>query len=82
MNFLKPIDGDVLFSTADGEEKDGRIIEKGTACKMARGEMVRFMAENNITDAEEIKAFERQNYRFDQKYSDENTFVFVKGKTV
>ena len=65
-----------------GEEKDGRIIEKGTACKMARGEMVRFMAENNITDAEEIKAFERQNYRFDQKYSDENTFVFVKGKTV
>ena len=65
-----------------GEEKDGRIIEKGTACKMARGEMVRFMAENNITDAEEIKAFERQNYRFAQKYSDENTFVFVKGKTV
>ena len=65
-----------------GEEKDGRIIEKGTACKMARGEMVRFMAENNITDAEGIKAFDRQKYRFDQKYSDENTFVFVKGKTV
>ena len=25
MNFLKPIDGDVLFSTADGEEKDGSL---------------------------------------------------------
>ena len=63
-----------------GEEKDGRIIEKGTACKMARGEMVRFMAENNITDAEGIKAFDRQNYRYSKEYSDENTFVFVKGK--
>ena len=65
-----------------GEEKDGKIVEKGTACKMARGEMVRFMAENNITDAEGIKAFDRQNYRYSKEYSDENTFVFVKEKTV
>ena len=63
-----------------GEEKNGKIIEKGTACKMARGEMVRFMAENNITDAETIKAFDRQNYRFAPEYSDDNTFVFVAGK--
>ena len=26
-----------------GEEKDGKVIEKGTMCKMARGEMVRYM---------------------------------------
>ena len=65
-----------------GEEKDGKIVEKGTACKMARGEMVRFMAENNITDAGGIKAFDRQNYHYSKEYSDENTFVFVKGKTV
>lgn len=63
-----------------GEEKDGKIVEKGTACKMARGEMVRFMAENNITDAEGIKAFDRQNYRYSKEYSGENTFVFVKEK--
>ena len=43
-----------------GEEKDGKVIEKGTACKMARGEMVRFMTENNITDPQQIKAFDRQ----------------------
>lgn len=64
-----------------GEEKDGKVIEKGTACKMARGEMVRFMAENNITDPEGIKAFERQNYRFSAEKSSENTFVFIR-KTV
>ena len=63
-----------------GEEKDDRIIEKGTACKMARGEMVRFMAENNITDAEGIKTFDRQGYIYSEKHSDENTIVFVKIK--
>ena len=63
-----------------GEENNGKIIEKGTACKMARGEMVRFMAENNIINAEDIKAFDRQNYRFAPEYSDDNTFVFVAEK--
>lgn len=61
-----------------GEIKENKVIEKGTACKMARGEMVRFMAENNITDAEQIKAFDRQNYRFCAQRSDENTFVFIR----
>jgi cytoplasmic iron level regulating protein YaaA (DUF328/UPF0246 family) len=63
-----------------GEEKDGRIIEKGTACKMARGEMVRFMAENNITDTEGIKSFDRQGYIYSEKHSGENTIVFIKIK--
>jgi len=61
-----------------GEIKDGKVVEKGTACKMARGEMVRFMAENNITDTEQIKTFNRQNYRFCPERSDENTFVFIR----
>ena len=60
-----------------GEEKDGKVVEKGTMCKMARGEMVRYMAENQITDPEQIKGFERLNYRFDEERSDMETFVFV-----
>lgn len=59
-----------------GEEKDGKVIEKGTMCKMARGEMVRYMAENQITDPEQIKSFDRPNYRFDTNRSDDNLFVF------
>ena len=39
-----------------GEEKDGRIVEKGTMCKMARGEMVRYMAENQLADPEQLRA--------------------------
>lgn len=64
-----------------GEEKDGKVIEKGTMCKMARGEMVRYMAENQITDPERIKAFDRLDYRFDETRSDEKQFVFIRKAT-
>ena len=61
-----------------GEEKDGRVVEKGTMCKMARGEMVRYMAENQIEAAEQIKAFDRLDYRFDQARSNNEMFVFLR----
>ncbi len=61
-----------------GEERDGKVIEKGTMCKMARGEMVRYMAEHHITDPEDIKAFDRLDYVFDAGLSDEETYVFLK----
>nr|WP_317400267.1 peroxide stress protein YaaA [uncultured Gemmiger sp.] len=61
-----------------GEEKDGKVIEKATMCKMARGEMVRFMAENSITKPEEMQAFDRQQFRFSARHSDENTYVFLR----
>lgn len=64
-----------------GEEKDGKVIEKGTMCKMARGEMVRWMAENQITEPEKIKDFHRLNYRFDEVRSDSNLFVFIRDAT-
>lgn len=61
-----------------GEEKDGRVIEKGTMCKMARGEMVRYMAENQIEAPEQIKAFDRLKYRFDHTRSNNETYVFLR----
>ena len=64
-----------------GEEKDGKVIEKGTMCKMARGEMVRYMAQNQITDPEKIKAFDHLGYRFDAERSNENKFVFIRYAT-
>ena len=67
-----------MITCVFGEEKDGKIIEKGTMCKMARGEMVRFMAEHQIEDVEEIKAFARLDYRYSEERSDDTTYVFVK----
>lgn len=46
-------------------------------CKMARGEMVRFMAVKQIERMEEIKAFEGLDYRYSPECSDDTTFVFV-----
>ncbi len=67
-----------MITCVFGEEKDGKIIEKGTMCKMARGEMVRFMAEHQIEDVEAIKAFARLDYRYSEERSDDTTYVFVK----
>lgn len=61
-----------------GEIIDGKVKEKGTYAKMARGEMVRFMAEQKVETAEGLKAFEGLGYRFAEKYSSEKTFVFLK----
>ena len=46
-------------------------------CKMARGEMVRFMAENNVLDVEKLKGFSAQGYRYSEEYSDESKYVFI-----
>ncbi len=61
-----------------GEDKDGKVIEKATMCKMARGEMVRFLAENNITDPKDVQKFDRQHFHFSPAHSDENTYVFLR----
>ena len=60
------------------ERKNGKIIEKGTLCKMARGEMVRYMAEHQIEDPDKIKSFDRLGYRFAQSESNQTTYTFIK----
>ena len=47
-----------------GELKDGKVIEKGTKCKMARGQMVRWLAEYQIKIPEDLQAFDQLGYRF------------------
>lgn len=77
--FLTP---DIRFITCIfGEKINGKVIEKGTYAKMARGEMVRFMAERKIEEIEEIKQFDRLGYQFSYDLSNENTYVFLKSKS-
>ena len=45
---------------------------------MARGEMVRYMAEHQIEDPEEIKTFDRLGYRFARSKSNQTTYTFIK----
>ena len=74
-------DGVRFLTCVFGEEKNGKIVEKGTMCKMARGEMVRFMAENQIIDVEQLKYFDRLNYHFVPRLSSFYKFVFTKNAT-
>ncbi|WP_130837292.1 peroxide stress protein YaaA [Lachnoclostridium sp. Marseille-P6806] len=74
--YLQP--GDRSIRCVFGEAESGRIIQKGVYAKMARGEMVRFMAGIGAEEPEQIKAFRRSGYRFDESRSSETEYVFVR----
>lgn len=61
-----------------GERKDGKILKNGTLCKMARGEMVRWLAEQAITDPNDIRAFDRLGYSYAKDLSTHRQLVFLK----
>ena len=56
----------------------GKLKVKATEAKMARGEMVRLCAENNVQSVDEVKAYNVRGYVFNEELSSENQFVFVK----
>lgn len=70
---------DITFITCVfGEYVNGKVVEKGTYAKMARGEMVRFLAEQKAETPEVMKQFDRLGYVYDADASDEKTYVFIK----
>ena len=58
------------------EQSKGKLVTKGTYAKMARGEMVRYMAEENIEDPEKIKGFDHLGYAFREDLSSPKEYVF------
>ena len=62
----------VTFCELSGD----KLVTKGTYAKMARGEMVRFMAENNIDNPIEIQKFDRLGYFFRSDLSSDTEYVF------
>lgn len=70
----------ILFLTCTfGERIADKIVEKGTICKMARGEMVRFLSETKGTTPEAVEKFDRLGYKFNAKASTKTNYVFLKG---
>ena len=51
---------------------------KGTQAKMARGEMVRWLAQKRITDVSGVKEFASLGYVFEPSLSGETSLVFLK----
>lgn len=74
--YLTPQD---RYITINFYEKSGyKLVSKGTYAKMARGEMVRYMAELHIENPEEIKKFDRMGYVYREDLSGEKEYVFVR----
>ena len=74
--YLTPHD---RYITINFYEKSGdKLVSKGTYAKMARGEMVRYMAELHIESPEEIKKFDRMGYVYREDLSGEKEYVFVR----
>lgn len=67
---------DRMLTCVFGEITEGKVRQKGTLAKMARGSMVRFMAENEIDKKEDLKEFDGINYRFAAELSTKSTYVF------
>ncbi|MDD6024354.1 MAG: peroxide stress protein YaaA [Oscillospiraceae bacterium] len=71
---------DRFITCVFGEMSGGKLVQKGTYAKMARGEMVRYMAENRVVEPEELKGFDRLGYVYREALSDAATYVFERVK--
>ena len=76
--YLRPEDR--YITCVFGEMEDGRVVQKGVYAKMARGEMVRFMAAAHAVDPEQIKAFNWSGYHYDENRSTDTEYVFIRTK--
>ena len=72
--YLTPKDTYITVSFC--ELSGNKLVTKGTYAKMARGEMVRFMAEREIENPEEIRKFDSLGYTFRRDLSSESEYVF------
>ena len=78
--YLMP--GDRYITCIFGEPEGDKIVQKGVYAKMARGEMVRFMAGMQAETPEQMKDFSWSGYRFEEERSSETEYVFVRTGTL
>jgi cytoplasmic iron level regulating protein YaaA (DUF328/UPF0246 family) len=80
------------FKAADRKALKGKVIDVrfedftngaykiiAVYAKMARGMMVRFMAEHEVTEIEQLKAFDTDGYSYDDRESTSGMLVFKRG---
>ena len=78
--YLKP--EDTCITCVFGEMERGKCVQKGVYAKMARGEMVRYMAVHAVEDPEEMKDFDVLGYAFSEEMSSARQYVFLRnGRT-
>lgn len=68
----------VFGNLATDKNGNKKIKVKATEAKMARGEMVRFLAEHGVENPEEIRKFAGQGFHYDRELSDPANYIFMK----
>lgn len=58
------------------EERDGKLKFITIYGKKARGLMTRFIIQNKIDGAEDLKAFDLDSYHYNEEYSTDDTWMF------
>ena len=77
----KYLEPDVRYITCRfGRMEQGKFREKGVHVKMARGQMVRYLAECQAQTPADIKGFDRMGYAYCDALSDEAQYVFLQEK--
>ncbi|MGY3724896.1 hypothetical protein SAMN05421767_11615 [Granulicatella balaenopterae] len=74
--YLQPTDK--MITCVFAEMVDGTLKQKATYAKMARGEMIRYLAENKIDSLKGVKNFNYLGYKYDEGLSNQEKYVFIK----
>lgn len=74
---VKQLSADI-YTPVFQDYKNGSYKIISFYAKKARGLMVRFIAQNQLTQAEDLKAFDLDGYSFNPSLSEAKTFVFTR----
>lgn len=74
--YLQP--GERMIQVVFGERAGDRVVQKGVYVKMARGEMVRYLAGKGATKPEDMKEFCWSCYAWNPEFSREDRYVFIR----
>jgi hypothetical protein len=73
----KALDGEII--TPEFKDwKNGQYKMMGVYAKKARGQLSRFVIRNQLTDPQQMKAFDVDGYRFNEALSNGNKWVFTR----
>ena len=61
-----------------GEVRGGKLVQRSTEAKAARGTFVRWCAEHGIEDLEGLCSFDERGYTYDERLSTGETLVFTR----
>ena len=74
--YLQP--GDTSITCVFGQLEGDKVVQKGVYAKMARGEMVRYLAGVQARGPEDLRGFSWSAYSFDEERSTPDTYVFTR----